>query len=247
MHEAALHEVSAFVTLTYSPEHYPAGGSLSKRELQLFFKKLRKSIYPRRFRYYACGEYGSDGGRPHYHALIFGYDWPDKAPIPGQDGRLWRSESLDRVWGLGYCWIGSVTFDSAGYVARYISKKVFGDLAEAHYRRVDLNTGELVQVLPEFSLMSRKPGIGSGWLKRYASEVYPSDEVIAKGRPMKPPLFYDRVLKKEDPVLYRKVKVSRISDGATRKNRANSTPERLAVREEVTAARVSNQMTRDYE
>ena len=63
--------------------------------------------------------------------------------------------------------VGDVSFQSAGYVARYSLKKVNGDLAAAHYRRVDPDTGEVFDLVPEFAHMSLKPGIGASWFDRF--------------------------------------------------------------------------------
>ena len=75
---------------------------------------------------------------------------------------------LEDLWGLGNCEFVSVTFKSAAYVARYIMKKVNGDEAAFHYCDVDPDTGEILsEITPEFNRMSRRPGIGSRWLKRF--------------------------------------------------------------------------------
>ncbi len=114
MHESTLHEENSFITLTYAPKHLPANGSLSsgkRSHLQLFFKRLRKAIYPILIRYYACGEYGEELSRPHYHALIFGYEFPDKElwkTIRGN--KIYESKMLESLWGMGFCSIGDVTF-----------------------------------------------------------------------------------------------------------------------------------------
>lgn len=68
-HELEDSSSAFFLTLTYAPEHLPEDGQLSKRDLQLFIKRLRK-VNPG-IRYYAVGEYGTEGNRPHYHAVIF--------------------------------------------------------------------------------------------------------------------------------------------------------------------------------
>ena len=46
--------------------------------------------------------------------------------------------------------------------------------------------------------MSRRPGVGAGWIKRFKSDVFPSDEVIVSGRPLRPPRFYESVLSDEE-------------------------------------------------
>lgn len=121
-----------FVTLTYDEDHLPSDKQLNPKHLELFWKRLRKVLTPRKIRYYACGEYGENEGRPHYHAIIFGLSaccqcvccrgprWP--TPKGGD------CELLLDSWGQGNLHIGSVTYDSARYVADYIFKKKSGPL-----------------------------------------------------------------------------------------------------------------------
>lgn len=115
MHELNYWNSSVFLTLTYDDDHLPEGETLVKRDLQLFFKRLRKNS-GRALKYYACGEYGDVGFRPHYHCIIFGFDF---ASI--KDRRLIKS-----VWNksnvlTGYNF-GSVTRDSCRYTCDYIMK-----------------------------------------------------------------------------------------------------------------------------
>ena len=72
IHESVYWEDSVFLTLTYSDDYLPKNGSLDKRQLQLFIKRLRKSLNGRSIKYFACGEYGDNTERPHYHLIIFG-------------------------------------------------------------------------------------------------------------------------------------------------------------------------------
>ena len=243
IHEAQMHPVNSFVTLTYDDEHLPLGGSLDYRDFQLFAKRLRKRLG--KFRYYMCGEYGEQTSRPHYHACLFGLDFPDKKPIRSRDGRpyLFDSRILSDLWGLGLCSIGAVTFESAAYIARYVMKKQTGEAAKLHYRRVD-SEGEVFYLTPEFAHMSLKPGIGDTWFSRFSSDVYPSDQVISNGRPAKPPRRYDILLDRKDFSLLEDIKYRRLVNGISR--RADSTDERLAVREQVATARL-NLKSRSFE
>jgi len=235
MHEASLHEDNCFITLTYSDKYLPAFGSLEVRAFQLFMKRLRRKV-ERKVRFYHCGEYGDELGRPHYHALLFGMDFADKYPWAERSGNMaWRSADLESLWKFGQSEIGSVTFESAAYVARYIMKKITGKAAEDHYRRVDVLTGEISQIQPEYSTMSRRPGIGRGWIEKYVSDVYPSDEVISRGRPAKPPRYYDSYFGTQDPDGLLEVQKER----TRRRDRENETPERLSVREVCTTARLN--------
>jgi len=234
VHEASLYDDNCFVTLTYSDENLPADGSLSKADFVGFHKRLRDRVGYRRFRFYACGEYGDSTNRPHYHALLFNYDFPDKEFFATSKSgcKLFTSELLDSVWGFGHCQIGSVSFESAAYVARYIMKKITGDMAADHYAGRQ----------PEFNEMSRRPGIGRGWLDKYMSDVFPRDEVVVNGTKCRPPRFYDGVYEVVEPKLMARLRGRRVRRGKA--NSANATPARLRVRETIAQFRVS-QFSRD--
>lgn len=235
MHEASLHQDNCFVTFTYSPEHLPADLSLNKRHFQLFMKRLRKRCGAVRF--FHCGEYGESTGRPHYHAILFGFDFPDKVLYSERgDVRLYSSVLLDELWGWGVCRIGSVSFESCAYVARYILKKVNGDDADRHYSRVNSITGEEYSIAPEYVTMSRRPGIARDWFLKYGDEVFPFDEVVSRGFPSRPPRYYDSLLELSEPDVFVSVKRKRLSD--MRKHEEDLTPARLAVREKCAQARV---------
>lgn len=160
-----MHDESHFVTLTYDDPHLPPDLSLKPRDLQLFMKRLRKAVQPERIRFYACGEYGEKNGRPHYHALLFGMSLRDRVPHSrGPSGELlYQSAMLDEAWGLGRTLTGTVSRQSAAYVARYALKKISGAPADKHYGGRH----------PEFSRMSNRPGIGSLWVERYESDAFP--------------------------------------------------------------------------
>lgn len=188
MHEAQMHEISAFITLTYDEENFPERGSINKEHLQLFIKRLRKYIQPQKIRYYACGEYGDTFQRPHYHLIIFNY-WPEDAKIIKETnyGNLFSSEKLNQIWKKGYVGIGGVAYESAAYTAKYITKKITGTEAHDHY----------FHRVPEFSLMSTRPGIGYDWFKKYHSQTLELKTVISRGRERSIPTFYKRKLKEE--------------------------------------------------
>lgn len=236
-HEAQLHDKKSFLTLTYAPDKLPEGGSLMKRDLQLFMKRLR-SAHGGTLRFFDCGEYGENFGRPHYHMILFGVDFADRIKFSTSgDNDLYTSPTLDKLWGLGHCLIGSVTPDSCRYVASYIFKKFTGEDAARHYERVDLSTGEIIQLQPEFVTMSRRPGIGAGWYGKFSSDLYPDDFSVVFGRKLSVPKYYDKQLDKADPALLEKLKLRRVRKAAKRK--ADNTPERLAVRREVALSKLS--------
>jgi hypothetical protein len=246
LHEAQLHDDNCFITLTFSPEEIAKREnpySLDVRDFQLFMKRLRKHFKSKKIRFYHCGEYGEKYGRPHYHAILFGIDFPDKVLHTVNNGnRLYVSETLQKLWPYGYSSIGDMTFESAAYVARYCMKKITGDAAEEHYAIIDSETGEyLGQKKPEYATMSRRPGIAAGWFDKYKGDVYPKDYLTLNGKKMRPPKFYDRYLEKLDPIEHEAIKDRRSVFDA--KRAANTTTERLKVREKVLKAK-SKQLVR---
>lgn len=192
VHEASLYNQNCFLTLTYDSKYLPADGSLHVEHFQDFMKRLRKKFKGKKIRYLHCGEYGKKGQRPHYHALIFGFDFPDKYlhKITPRGDRIYRSPSLEKLWPYGFSTIGAVTFESCAYVARYCTKKITGPMAEEHYQ------GRA----PEYITMSRRPGIASSWFEKYHSDVFPQDFVVLKdGRRLPTPRYYMKQLEKWYP------------------------------------------------
>lgn len=239
VHEASLHKSSVFITLTYDDSSLPASGSLVKSDFQRFIKRLRKRFSGQLIRYFHCGEYGETTLRPHYHAILFGISFDDRMLFRESPfGNAYVSKSLTDIWGLGFTTLGDVTFESCAYVARYCLKKRTGRDSDKYYQRVIDETGEIVQVLPEYTTMSLKPAIGRLWYDKFSSDVFPSDEVILRGRPMKPPKYYARLYEISNPVEMELIKLSRIRDGA--RCRADAVPERLEVREKCKLAQVQS-------
>lgn len=247
MHEASQHEENCFITLTYADDKLPEDGGLRKDHFQDFMKRLRARIAPRRIRFFMCGEYGERFSRPHYHACIFGFDFPDKVSCSreGSQYQLYRSPLLESVWNCGYSLIGDLSFESAAYVARYVMKKVNGEAAFHHYMACNPETGELYEIEREFGLMSRRPGIGAQWIERFHKEVYPSDTVLVRGRLARPPRFYDKWLEQRNPEMLEGIKEERLKEFG--KHLEDQTYERLAVREAVAKARDELKGKRSYE
>jgi len=236
VHEGTLHSESCFVTLTYSPENLPAGGTLVHRDFQLFLKRLRKKHG--KVRFYMCGEYG-EFGRPHYHALLFGYRPSDGRFFgKGESGAdTFSSASLDKLWGLGFSTFGDLTFESAAYTARYVMKKVNGALQADHYRVVD-SDGVVTDRRPDYACMSKKPGIGHGWFIKYMSDVYPHGKVVVGAVECAPPKYYDRLYSLIDAGEYDHLMQRRADSGALRAE--HHTIVRRRVADTVLKARISN-------
>lgn len=246
MKEHTLHDRSSFLTLTYDDEHLPKLPSgrptLVLEDIQLFLKRLRKAIEPKRVRFFQCGEYGEDKQRPHHHMILFGEDFSnDRLPIENsRSGHAqFMSDTLTKLWGNGRCTISEVSFESAAYVARYCLKKVTGPGADLYY------AGRK----PEFVTMSRGGknghGIGSQFFAEFMSDIYPYDEVVPGiGRPASlPPKYFDRLLERVDPGLYELVKKNR-TEGLDFYNDPNCTDTRLATRERVKASLIKNCLQR---
>lgn len=270
-HEANIHITDtglncAFVTLTYNDKHMPLYGALSYFDhWQSFLKRLRERLSPLRIRYFVVGEYGELNLRPHYHVIIFGYDFPDKVYLETRDNNvLYRSPFLESLWTVpkgqpyagesyGYSSIGSVSYASLCYVARYSLKKNIGasqfDGIEEYvsdegeilqrpalskrYLRFNRETGEPVYVPGERHFHSNKPGIAKQWFDSFAlTDLYPKDYThLPNGRIVRAPVYYDRLLEKVDPVLLESIKKSR--QDYRLKHASEFTPERLNVKKEI--------------
>lgn len=236
VHEASLHKRNCFITLTYNDENLPERKKLKREDFTLFMKRLRKHAYPTQPRFYLGGEYGTLNDRPHFHAILFGWDWEDKKyykTTPSGE-KIWLSATLERLWPYGYSSTAEMTFESAAYIARYCMQKVTGEMAEEHYKRYD-ELGEY-QLPPEFNGMSLKPGLGADWYKFYKNDVHQNDYVIINGKETNVPKFYDKILKRTDPDKMQYFKEQREWNGY--QQRLDNTPERLAVKEQVTLAKI---------
>lgn len=144
--EMKLHEHNCFVTLTYKE----TDGDLKPDDFTKWLKRLRRQIEPVQIRYFGCGEYGTKGKRPHYHCIIFGYDFPDKTVwTKSHRGYFqYRSELLEKTWTFGISTIVDCTNRTCGYASKDFQKLL--PLAEGRQQ--------------PFVRMSRMPGIGAdGW------------------------------------------------------------------------------------
>lgn len=253
VHEASLHEKNCFITLTYNNKNLPENGSLDKSHFQKFMKRLRKAYPNEKIKFFHCGEYGEKKGRPHYHACLFGFDFPDKTQFRTTDAGfpVFRSKNLEQLWiqtdpkhpeygkSMGYSEIGTVTFESAAYVARYITKKVNGPLSFDHYNTINYNTGEILQErIPEYTTMSRGgrtgKGIAADWYEQYKTESIENDFIIImkNGQPLKCkiPRYYDNRFEIENPELFAKLKQKRKEKA---EQNLDNSPDRLKVKEQI--------------
>ena len=265
IHESCLHEYSggnSFITLTYRDKaactedefrsgfFIPDSWSLNKKHFQDFMKRLRSRYPDKEIRFFHCGEYGNicrhksevkdcaicTVGRPHYHAVLFNHTFDDLEVIGTNQGRvLYSSPTLAEIWKYGHVQVGDVTFESAGYVARYSLKKITGNLAEDHYVSVD-EDGRLHYLEPEYITMSRRPGIAKDWYDKYVSDIFPSDEVPVPGAGVFKgvPRYYEKLLEADNPHMLESIKELRQVFMAAHAD--DYTPERLMSRYKVKKA-----------
>lgn len=268
MHESKQHVQNSFVTLTFSDSKMPLTRSVHKRPIQIFFKALRNHIAktePKTIRYLCCGEYSpqkkrpigpfnpdhymGEGQRPHYHAIIFNHDFPDKKLWSVRNGiNIYTSDLLTNIWGRGHCTVGDLTYESAAYVARYSLKKINGPLEQKPhpvtgllpYERICTVTGAIIEVEKERFQMSN--GLGKDFATNYLSDIYPLDHVVINGYETRPPRYYDDIYDAENHDSLEAIKLRRIRN--MEKHVADNTPARLREREKVKLAQL-NQLKRD--
>lgn len=250
--EAAKHEENSFLTLTYADEHLPDPPAVSRRALQLFLKRIRKAFNPQKLRFFACGEYGTQLFRPHYHVILFGTAFrKDRYLWNTVRGNLYyRSPTLEAAWPYGHATIGDVTKESAGYVARYSLKKAqsFHLNQGDPYQRVNAQTGEVYTVHPEFIQMSNRPGIGFTWADEFRADAFPSGFVVIDGQKTAVPSAYRRrALNSGDTTLEKQIfEMDNKRVRQAWRQAHDNTPERLATKEEVLHLR-AEQLKRDLE
>lgn len=224
-----------FVTLTYDEDHVPKSYygdpvsgeaqpvlTLSPEDLQLFLKRLRKRVEPDTIKYFACGEYGPETFRPHYHLIIFGLRLNDLVTYGrGEAGFMYyQSNFLTSVWAerkaptrhgsvtplsadpdyfctpLGRVLVAPATWQTFAYVARYTTKKLYGSEAQFYQH---------FNIVPPFLRMSTKPAIGKRWFDDHPDVYdfeYISVETPTGGRKFRPPRYFDRLFDAEDPEAY---------------------------------------------
>lgn len=188
--EAHYWKYSTFVTLTYDEENLPAGRTLKKSDLQLFWKKLRKSLGERKIRYLACGEYGEEKRRPHYHAIIFGMKPCKCRALPDQSCKDKDRMLIFKAWGKGGVPIcGTMTYKSARYVVSYILK--------ALYMRSNLD----LELVKPFLVMSR--GIGLRYASDHYDQIKRTGRMTVEGVPVRIPRYYIKKLELEPEDFWR--------------------------------------------
>jgi len=164
--ESFQHSSSGFLTLTYDDEHLPEEGTLVKRDVQLFLKKMRKAGF--KVRYFAVGEYGDQTQRPHYHLALFGYPMCDDPPLAHEKRHKPCSclpcQAIHNLWDKGFSDLRLLERESAQYIAGYVTKKLTRKKTE--YEKQQLGNRD-----PEFATMSRRPGIGAAAMEQLSDTL----------------------------------------------------------------------------
>lgn len=211
MLELQSHDSSYFCTFTYDDDHVPRSYyadpetgeafqslTLSKRDFQLLMKRIRKKYSDDHIRFFMSGEYGSETFRPHYHAILFGLHLDDLVPYKtvregGEYYTYYNSPGLQECWPFGYVVVGEVTWESCAYTARYIMKKLKGKESEFYGRH---------NIQPEFSLMSRRPGLAREYYDTHP-DIYDYDKITIStpkgGKSFRPPRYFDKLFDVDCP------------------------------------------------
>lgn len=186
------HDASSVVTLTYNERHLPP--TLQKKHVQMYMQNVRSRIAeldkdagkktPRKIKHFACGEYGDERKRPHYHVILFGIHkdeineiqkprqrkkpGPVRGPRPTathsrrrpSDAEKRGPDTVPAAWPLGTIYSDSLTPEAIAYVAGYVNKKRSQQIKTADAHERVSKDGECYRYQPPFRLMSLRPGIG---------------------------------------------------------------------------------------
>lgn len=214
--EMQQHAYATFATLTYDPKYCPP--TLRKADLQLYLKRLRINA-SRHYaidavRFFACGEYGTQRGRPHYHAILYGLHYEQHRNL------------IEKSWGLGDTQTKEANNRRIAYTAGYVAKKYNEAPHEAH-ERVDPETGEVYDYEPPFLQMSRKPGIG-GHARQWPASWRAF--AINDGHKMPVPRFYHESWKQQAT---EEEKEKLLQQKAQLALKRDNSPERLKAKEQI--------------
>lgn len=185
-----MHSKNAFITLTYDDDHLKSS-KLVYSDFQKFMKKLRK-LQNEPMGVFVTGEYGDKTKRPHWHAIIFNWQPSDLRYFRKNErgDRIYDSAITRDIWGKGNIEVGSVTFQSAGYCARYAAKK----LAHGKDQEHDFHP---------ISKKSSKHAIGKKFLEKYWPDVFTFGHIVLPdGGTCSVPRYYEKWFKENHPSLW---------------------------------------------
>ena len=189
-------------------------GTLVKKDIEQFMDTLRHKMardpYNHRgIRYCLCGEYGELNRRPHYHIILFNCPLPIESfycpRLKWEEAIYYQNTIIEECWTKGISNITQCSWNTIAYVARYITKKQYGEHSQEHYARL----GQI----PEFMQMSLKPAIGWYYYEQHKDKIYEQDSIIIKNRTgiqaVKPPKYFDKLYEKENPKHMEEIKAKR--------------------------------------
>lgn len=187
---------------------------LQRKLWNKFSKERKNELYnPKKISIFVTGEYGDKRKRPHWHALIFNWrpkDGTYKYSNERSD-KVYSSENLSTLWPRGISEFGSVTFESAGYCARYAAKKLVHGNDKMH----------------EYEPISKKSGrnaIGKTFIERFWRSIFTHGNIILpNGESCSIPRYYEKWLKKNQPLAFERYvtqkKQKMIEEATARENK----------------------------
>lgn len=228
--EAKCWDQNWFITLTYDEDHIRIleetksksgitfwnegdwNGTLVSEDLTQFMKNLRQ-IMKREYnqdgiRFMACGEYGEQGERPHYHIILFNCNLPLESfyePRIINHETYFQNKIIERAWNKGISNVSEASWNNIAYTARYITKKINGNGSDEMYAEKGQKK--------EFFRVSRMPGIGEIYYQKHKDEIYKNDLITIKNKQgvinSKPPKYFDKLYEEEYPEKFEKIKAKR--------------------------------------
>lgn len=229
--ELKMHKFNCFITLTYNNESPTFQkdplciASLRYKHFQNFMKRLRKRFPNDKISYLVCGEYGPKDGRAHWHAILFGFDFPDKELVYVSKGyNHYSSQILEECWSdydketksyfsIGFVDLADVDEDCCNYVSQYVLKKL--PIEQDHIIVDYTDDGEPIKLegrVPPMIKSSRNPAIGLRWFEKYGRNSVekgyidvPNKERTGR-RKVKTPAYYYSKFEQVDPIIAAKFK-----------------------------------------
>lgn len=248
INELTVHDSNCFITLTYDNVHVPENQSIDIKDFQDFMRELRRKYAPKKIRYFACAEYGEQGDRPHFHAILFGIKFDDSLDYVINGKKLWSSGELSKIWTKGFNTVGEATSESISYVAGYVSKKIQREMENEGFVNIESGEDDIWFRKREVVMMSRRPGIGYMWFKRYHKSIMKDDFLINEGFQFKVPRYYDKLHEAIDKGNHDLVKYNREYGYARQrfKNKEEKDTKRMRTKERLQLRKLKLK-TRSYE
>lgn len=232
--ESLYYNQNYFVTLTYDDNHKPYvdeittsegitytdqdgiewNGILKLEDLQNFMKRLRSKMARKykqktRIRMMACGEYGTEKQRPHYHLIIFNLQLPADSfynpRVNWENNIYYQNKIIEECWTDGISNIAEANWETMAYTARYITKKINGNQSEDLYAMKGQRK--------EFFVASNRPGIANKYYEQNKEKIYKNDQIMIQNNKgvhyVKPPDYFDKLYKAENPKAYEQLQKRR--------------------------------------